>query len=264
MILGSARRVVLGAVGLIVVLGVGSSLLAQATGATSPQPAVSVPFVGCASSGQVESLEAPKGTGKSIQTRPDQAELLAYFKSAGGLSILGPHGWYCQGASGSSGSTLYLSPKPIRHSESGWEGLEGPAVELNRITSDASGRYQIAEIIMRVFPGYKAIPGRILNGMDLDVPSGPYPKDTLKYIGKTIIEYKTPAQMEGLGNIDSWLKKNDIPIVGAVILIVDPSNPIGDPPNLVRLAVRLSPDLAPLTEAIVRYVEHDVAGAALK
>jgi hypothetical protein len=100
--------------------------------------------------------------------------------------------------------------------------------------------------------------------MDLDVPSGPYPKDTLKYIGETIVEYKTPAHTEGLGNFDSWLKKNDIPIVGAVILLVDPPNTIGDPPNLVRLSVRLSHHLAPLTEAIVRYVEHDVAGAARK
>ena len=91
--------------------------------------------------------------------------------------------------------------------------------------------------------------------MGVPLPSGPYPNDILKHLGKTIVEYKTPAQVDGLGNFDSWLKKNDLPILGAMILIIDP-------PNLVRLSVRLPPNLAPLTEAIVRYVEGDVAGAA--
>lgn len=41
--------------------------------------------------------------------------------------------------------------------------------------------------------------------MEIPVPPGPYPKDTQNYWGETIVEIKTPAQTEGLGNLNSWL-----------------------------------------------------------
>ncbi len=34
------------------------------------------------------------------------------------------------------GSTLYLSPKPIHNTPSGWEGLEGAAIEINRVSGE--------------------------------------------------------------------------------------------------------------------------------
>jgi hypothetical protein len=261
-----ARALVLGAGGVILAMCARPSLLVQATGAASnPQGTpVSVPFIGCASSGQIETLEAPKGTSISVPISLKDAETLAYYKSADGIGLLAPRGWFCEGASGSSGYALFLSPKPIHHGLSGWEGLEGPAIEVNHITSENSGRYEIAEIIARVFPVYRALATRVWEGIDRPFPSGPYRKDTLKYRGKTIVEYKTPAQTEGLGNFDSSLKKNDIPIVGAAILIIDPPNLIGNPPDLVLLSVRFPPDLARLTPAIVRYVERDVVDAARK
>ncbi|MGA3242899.1 MAG: hypothetical protein ABSG03_42200, partial [Bryobacteraceae bacterium] len=165
------------------------------------------------------------------------------------------------------GYAMFLSPKPIHQSMSGWEGLEGSAIEIEHMNGGTSGRYDIAQIIARVFPAYRAIAIRALDGIDLPIPSGPYPKDTLEYIGKTIVEYKTPAQTEGLGNFDSLLGKNDKPIARAAILLVDPPpNPNGDPPDpdMVRLSVRFLPDLPRLTPAIVRYVERNVVGAARK
>jgi hypothetical protein len=197
-----------------------------------------------------------------VPISPRDAETLAYYESADGIRLLAPRGWYCEGTSGSGGYALFLSPKPIHPTSSGWEGLEGPAIEVNHMTSEASGRYEIAEIVARVFPEYKAFAKRVWEGIDLPFPSGPYPTDSLKYRGKTIVEYKTPAQTEGLGNFDSWLKKNDTPILGAAILIVDRPNLIGNPPNLVLLSVRFPPDLARLTPAIVRYVERAAVGAA--
>jgi len=194
-----------------------------------------------------------------VPVSPRDAEALAYYKSADGIGLLAPRGWYCEGASGSGGATLFLSPKPIHHNPySGSWGLEGPAIGVDRFTSEnGSGRFSIATIIMRVFPEHEAIATRIWGGMGVPLPSGPYPKDKIKHIGKTIVEYKTPAQTEGLGNYNSWLGKGDLPIVGAVILIVDP-------PNLVRLTVRLPPELVPLNQAIMRYVEGDASGTAGK
>jgi hypothetical protein len=194
-------------------------LLAAGTVSVLFGQAPSVPFVGCASSGQIDTLQAPKGTSRSVWISPKGTQALAYYKSADGICILAPRGWYCEGVSDSSGYALYVGPKAIRHSLSGWEGLEGTAIEVNHITSGASGRYQIVELIARLFPAYKPWAVSVLGEMDIPLPSGPYLKDTLSYRGKTIVEYKPPAQTEGLGNFDSWLGKTDTPIVGAAIVI---------------------------------------------
>lgn len=121
-----------------------------------------------------------------------------------------------------------------------------------------SGRYNVAQIVARVFPAYRAFALRALEGIEIPIPSGPYPKDTVTYTSKTIVEYQTPAQTEGLGNFDSWLGKNQMPIAGAAVLIVDtPPNPSGDPPDVVRLSVRLPPNSTRLTPTIIRYFQLD-------
>jgi hypothetical protein len=152
-----------------------------------------------------------------------------------------------------------LSPKPIHDSPSGWEGLEGAAIEISRITSENSGRYEVAGIMARVFPEHRTFAGRILKIDDFPFPSGAYPNDTLKYIDETVVEYTTPAQTEGLGNFDSWLGKSDTPITGVAILFVDPANTIGYAPAVVLLSVRISPDLARLAPVIIGYVERTLA-----
>lgn len=255
----------LGTGGIILALCPPPSLFAQATGvAANPQrPAVSVPFVGCASSGQIETLEAPKGTSKSVPITPKDAQALAYYKSADGIGLLAPRGWYCEGVSGSGGYALFLSPKPINHGGFGWEGLEGAAIEINHMTSGASGRYEIAEIMARVFPAYRTFGASVMEGLDLPLPAGPYPNDTLRHRSKTIVEYNTPAQTEGLGNFHSWIGKNDLPIRGAAIITGDPPN-VDDGPDLVLLSVRVPSALAGLTPVIVGQVERDTVGALRK
>jgi hypothetical protein len=207
-------------------------------------------------------LEAPRGTSKFVPISPTDAEALAYYNSADGIGLLAPRSWFCEGASGSGGSALFLSPKPIHHGLSGWEGLEGTAIEINRMSGENSGRYDIAEIMSRVFPEYRAIARRVWEDIDLPLPSGPYPKDTLTYISKTIVEFKTPAQTEGLGNFHSWLKKSGPPIQGAAILIADPQDPNLSSARLILLSVRFPPDLARLTPTIIRYLERDALGGA--
>ncbi len=252
------RRLSLTTAGAVTVLLYGcASVYGQSTaeGATRPVKMVSIPFVGCPSFGQVEVLEAPKGTSEPVPITEQDGPALAYYKSADGISVLAPRGWYCQGVSGSGGAALFLGPRPIIHSSAGWEGLSGAAMEVNDISGENSGRYEIAELIARVFPGYRWFARRVWD-FDSPLPSGPYPKDTFTYRGNAVVEYRTPPQTDGLGNFHSWLGKNDLPIAGAAILLIDSPYPVGHIPHLVLLSVRFPPELARLAPAIIRYVER--------
>jgi hypothetical protein len=231
--------------------------------ATRSVTGVSIPFVGCPSFGQVEVLEAPKGTSETVAIGAQDGKALAYYKSADGITVLAPRGWYCQGASGSGGAALFLGPKPVVHSSSGWEGLGGAAIEVNDISGENSGRYEIAELVARVFPAYRSFARRVWD-FDSALPSGPYPKDALVYRGKTVVDYRTPAQTEGLGNFHSWIGKNDLPIAGTAILLMEPTHHVGDVPHLLLLSVRFSPDLSRLVPTIVRYVEREAVAAPRK
>src|SRR5262245_10090325 len=73
-----------------------TTIPAMGQGTTAP-----VPFVGCVSFGQVERLEAPRGTSLGLPISSKDARALAYYKSADGIGVLAPRGWYCEGVSGS-------------------------------------------------------------------------------------------------------------------------------------------------------------------
>ena len=215
---------------------------------------MAVPFKGCASDGQVGPQEAPDGKSTSVQTSPRVAHQLAYYRSAQGLGVLAPRGWYCFGTYGSGGDTLFVTPQPIDTTNifsAGQTAFSGPAIEISRRFGDTSGRFTVAEVIARVFPAYKSFVTAVMEGFDLPVPFGPYPNDMLTYKGKTVVEYKTPAKTEGLGT-RTRLTKNDSPIFGAAILV-------GPTPDLLFLSVRLPDDLTGLTSIIVRQAESDAA-----
>ncbi len=231
---------------------------------TRPLGPISIPFIGCPSFGQIEVLEAPKGTSEPVPIGEQDGQALAYYKSADGIGVLAPRGWYCQGVSGSGGAALFLGPRPIVHSPSGWEGLGGAAMEVNDISGENSGRYEIAELIARVFPAYRQFARQVWEDLDSPLPSGPYPKDTLTYRSSTVVEYRTPARTEGLGNFHSWLGQCDLPIAGAAILLIDSPHPTGNVPHLLLLSVRFPRDLARLAPTIVRYVERDAVVAPQK
>jgi len=259
MTLGVAWRLSLATTGAVTAVMCGcTSVYGQSTAdnATRSIKAVSIPFVGCSSFGQVELLEAPKGTSEPVRISEQDGRALAYYKSANGISVPASRGWYCQGVSGSGGTALFLGPRPIVSSSSGWEGLGGAAMEVNDISGENSGRYEIAELVARVFPAHRWFARRVWD-LDSPLPTGPYPKDIPTYRGSAVVEYRTPAQTEGLGNFHSWLGKNDLPIAGAAILLLDSPHAVGNIPHLVLLSVRFPPDLARLAPSIVRYVERE-------
>src|SRR5450631_3251885 len=71
----------------------------------------------------------------------------------------------------------------------------------------------------RVFPAFRPFAAAVMKGVDRTIAFGPYVGEELTYKSKTMVEYRTPAQTEGLGT-RSLLKKNDSPIDGVAILIV--------------------------------------------
>jgi len=236
------------------------SLSGQAKLQSSGQktPVVHVPFVGCASDGQVGPVAAPKGTEKVVQIDARAAQRLAYYRAEGSLGILAPRGWYCFGTYGSSGSSLYVTPQPIKTDDffsPTWGGITGPAIQASGISGGTSGRFGVARVIARVFPTQTAfVQSVIKEGIEpaSDFPFGPYPKDKLIIQSDRIVEYQTPPHSEGLGTTTSWLRANDYPISGVAILQ-------GQEPDLVFLGVRLPPDMNDLTSHIIRQVEQDNA-----
>ncbi len=231
------------------------SLIAQQPQRTTASPErtpVSVPFVGCGSDGQTGPQPAPSGKAPSLPIGTEQARLLAYYGSVG-LGVLAPRGWYCFGTYGSGGEHVYLSPQPIDATTvfSDNFGFSGPAIQLDYRYGGTSGRFAVAEIIALVFPAYKGFAIDVMK--ELTPPDtfsfGPYPNDALTYKGKTIVEYRTPAETEGLGTLSS-LKKNDSPIEGMAILVERT-------PDVMQLAVRLPPDLKGLSATIINQVERE-------
>jgi hypothetical protein len=86
-------------------------------------------------------------------------------------------------------------------------------------------------------------------GLGRPLKFDPYPKGALTYRSNTVVEYRTPAQTDGLGT-HSWLKKNGSPIEGVAILV-------GPTPDLLLLSVRLPTELNGLTSVIIRQFERD-------
>lgn len=239
-------------------------LFAQTKATTSPQRfAVSVPFVGCKSDGQVGPLDAPTGKNKVVLISANTAKQLAYYKPERGPGVLAPLGWYCFGTYGSSGENLFLTPRPIDTANlfsTAWNGFTGAAIQITYEYGDTSGRFGVASIIARVFPAHRAFVQQVIAGdetVGIKPPNSyqynPYPKDKLTYRSKEIVEYQTPAKTDGLGT-DSRLHKNEHPISGAAILV-------GTTPNLIQLSVRLPQDQADLTQVIIDQVERDTAEA---
>jgi len=217
---------------------------------------VRVPFVGCMSDGQQGPIPAPKGAEIVVQIDAEKARRLAYYKDEDSRGVLAPRGWHCFGTYGSNANTLYVTPRPIKKNglfSAAWGGFTGPVIAVSEIYGDTSGRFEVARIIARVFPGQMAFVQKIINeGIEpaSDFPSGPYPNDLLNYRTDRIVEFQTPPHSEGLGTVERVQKNND-PIDGAVILAGQPSD------GLSLVTVRLPSGTRSLKPNIIRQFEQD-------
>lgn len=220
-------------------------------------PLVTVPFVGCKADGQVGPIAAPKGPGTVVQLAAVAAQRLAYYKAENCPGVLAPRGWHGFETYGSNGSSLFVTPQPIKRDDLFSEhfvGFTGPCIQVSRIYGSTSGRFEVARIIARVFPKQMEFVRSVIKEKIEpagDFPSGPYRKDHLTYRNENIVEYHTPPQSEGLGTQQSRLRQNRDPIDGAVIL----QDPASDDVSLV--AVRLPADSIDLKSTIIQQFEQE-------
>ena len=221
----------------------------------------SVPFVGCASDGQLGPRKAPHRASKTLPLSPEFASRLAYYQAEDGSGVLAPRGWHCFGEYGSNGGSLFVAPdiidRQLVFSEK-WKGFSGPAIQISDSFGGTSGRFEVASIVARVFPAHRTFVSRVI-AEDIEpaaeFPFGPYPGDKLRYRSQEIVEYETPPQAEGLGT-RSRLRKDNSAIRGVEILSGSPEEL-----DLLSLSIRLPEDLAILTRPIVQQTERE-AGAS--
>jgi len=237
-----------------VVIAVAAGMGAQTA---QPAPRSLVPSVGCKADGQTGPLKAPSLPGKYVAVGPEVAKRLAYYQAMDGPGVLGPRGWHCFEAYGSSGEALYVAPVAIGAKElfSGdWKGFTGNAIELSVDNGDTSGRFEVAQMIARVFPDYMRFVRRVIaQGVApaSSFPTGPYAKDELTYKSKEMVEYVTPADSDGLGTRSRLLKNSDA-ISGVAILS-------GEELSLAHLSMRLPEEMNDLMPVIISQTEQDVA-----
>ena len=227
-------------------------LAVNITGAAHAAPATRIPAIGCPSDGQVGPQPAPHVDAPKINLSPAVAKRLAFYKGDYDPGVLAPRGWKCLELEGSNGSILIIALSLPSSDDLLFfrRHIEGPGVELIERSGETSGRFEMAQLIARVFPAHmdfadKVIAENIWNASEF--PSGPYRRDRMKYRGDRVVEFETPAGTKGLG---SWnhMSLNTDPISGAAFLDRDII-------NSSILAVRLPKAQADLKPIIIRHFE---------
>ncbi|HEY0027133.1 MAG TPA: hypothetical protein VGC35_04630 [Allosphingosinicella sp.] len=197
--------------------------------------AAEVPFVGCASDGQVGPVAAP--TRGEVDHLPEAAAPgLAYYGTRS-LGALAPSGWHCFALSGSGGEYLLITPE--RHGSADLLGrakgtTKGPAVAVGVTYGFTSGRFEVARSIARFFPRHGDFV-REVQALDTDtapLPSRPDPGDAVTRLGDEAIAFTTPAGKKGLGTKHFLLPARD-PISGLVLLLPQ------EDMSMLELSVRL-------------------------
>jgi hypothetical protein len=211
--------------------------------------AITVPFVGCPSDGQVGFIAAPTGAPQVVGIDRATALQLAYYKGENARGAFAPRGWHCQVWYGSAGSRILISPTTIDSGKFDPLFLRSPAVELSMLDGGTSGRFAVARYASRLFPKVAAdfIQGVKAEGIEpaSAFDQGRYANDSIRYADSLSLEFMTPATKAGIGTEGDLAPSRD-PVSGFVTL--DPVNDWG----LALLRVRVGADMAGIAAAIVK------------
>jgi hypothetical protein len=129
-----------------------------------------------------------------------------------------------------------------------WGGTASQAVQIEDLSGDTSGRFEVAKVIARVFPAHRAFVQNVIEmfpGVS-DYKFGSYPRDKLISQTERLVQFQTPPHAEGLGTV-SRLKANEDPVDGVAILE-------GPTPDLLMLRVRLPRQQRDLAPVIIQYL----------
>jgi hypothetical protein len=220
----------------------------------------SVPYIGCPGDGQTGPYAAARGEPKRVDLSPATANQLAWYEyngDAGHFGMLGPRGWNCFATIGSNGWTLYIAPEPLDSTKllehKNWRGFTGPTIQLSGSDGGTSGRFEVAQVVARVFPAHRDYARTIIKegfGPASDYPFGPFPSDHLTYKSKELVEFTTPARQRGLGTM-SWLLPSSQPIHGFALLSIGPNVDT----ELLHLSFRLPLSLSQLGASLIQQAE---------
>ncbi len=221
---------------------------------------VTVPFVGCAETGQTGAIAAPKGRPVRVNLSAKVAGELAYYQAGGFVvGVLAPRGWQCQGLSGSGGAFLVVLPSAgeLNHFlTQPHELIRGPVVRLSFGDARTSGRFGVAQVVARVFPKYISFTKEVQEAFgqpESEYPTGPPPGDRVTRRSDEAVRFETPAGQRGLGTTDYSLAPGDRPIQGSMILDASPTVT-----GLATVSVRLPEEKPPLVEAILARFEEEM------
>lgn len=220
----------------------------------------SVPYIGCSGDGQTGPYAAAKGGPKRLNLPPTISAQLAWYEyngDAGKFGMAGPRGWNCFATIGSNGWTLYIAPEPLNSTKllehKDWKGFTGPVIQLSGSDGGTSGRFEVAQVVARVFPAHRDYARTVIRegfSPSSDYPFGPFPSDHLSYRSKELVEFTTPARQRGLGTM-SWLLPSDQPIHGFALLSIGPHVDT----ELLHLSFRLPPTLFSLAAILIQQAE---------
>jgi len=238
-----------------------AALLTLAVASMPASAQTSVPFVGCSGDGQTGPYQAANGSPKPVNLPLETANKLAWYEykgDAGQIGTLGPRGWHCFVTVGSNGESLYVAPEAMDSAKilehKNWKGFTGPAIQLSGSDGGTSGRFEVAQMVARVFPAYRNYARKIVAegfGPASDYPFGPFPSDHLTYKGRKLVEFSTPPHRKGLGTM-SWLLPSDQPILGFALLSIGPNVDT----ELLHLSFRLPPSLSSLGPILIQQAEE--------
>lgn len=205
-----------------------------------------VPLVGCAGVVQGESVRPPRKV-QDIPQPPDAAaSRLAYYASRD-LGVLAPRGWNCFEVGGTGGTTLLVTPEAIDPERR--FNPTGPAIQLAHLYGATSGRFEIAKIANRLFPVAQSFVRDVIDeGIEPKeaFPSTPYPNVSMTSVSDTEVEFTATVADAGIG----LRAKPGLPVSGVLTLLPE------DDMDLVRIEIRLPPELGELVPAIVSAVRE--------
>lgn len=228
-----------------------------ASGGQSLSDMANVPYVGCASDGQLGPQPPPKPSKPTPRLPVAVASRLAYY-AATDYGVLAPRGWRCFSLYGSSGASVYVTPGAIdgrRLLGNDNFRFRGEAVEFSYMLGGTSGRFEVADISSRLFPIAHAYVNRVareqkdIGGLPLQISGKPFPDDRIIRRTNMVVRLVTPPRKQGFGT-NAKLAPNDAPIEGLAALIRAPGGF-----DLIELNIRLPQKDADLVSTIQSIAE---------
>lgn len=186
-----------------------------------------VPYVGCASDGQLGPQPPPKPSKPTPRLPASAASRLAYYASVNN-GVLAPRGWHCFSLYGSSGASVYVTPEPIDGRtliQDGASRFKGEGIAFSSILGGTSGRFEVAKVSSKFFPIAHGLVASVAKeekeiGIPFDLSGNEFRNDQIVSRTDKVVRFITPAGKHGLGTDDRFVP-NRSPVAGLAALVFD-------------------------------------------